>query len=318
MELYNQLSGTFLRNPTEHNAINIIRVLRTHGLNHTVILIGEFLSSLFPQYLDILDELALCGYVINNQELAFDYHTQQLKAKGITESHAQKLLFNQHFSINHVSDRYINYNKDIVNRILKKKPSSFPLITLSITTCKRFDLFEKTINSLLNCFEEDLDKIDYWFCVDDNSSEEDRQKMQVLYPFFTFYFKTIEEKGHPQSMNIIRNKVTTPYLFHLEDDWKFIEKKSYLTECLDVLSSNAAIGQCLINKNYAETSNDIDVKGGIFHTTNQGVRYYIHEHCKNQEEINAWIQKHGPSNSSNYWPHFSFRPSIIKTSIIKD
>ena len=320
MELYNQLSGVFLKNPTEHNAINIIRVLRTHGLNNTVILIGEFLSSLFPQYLDILDELALCAYFIKNQELAFDYHTKQLKAKGITEKHAQKLLFNQHFSIDAVSDRYINYNKDIVNRILEKqkKPSAFPLVTLSMTTCKRFDLFEKTMNSLLNCFDEDLDKIDYWLCVDDNSSEEDRIKMKALYPFFTFYFKTIEEKGHPQSMNIIRNKVNTPYLFHLEDDWKFIEKKPYITECFDVLSSNAAIGQCLINKNYSEISRDVDIKGGIFHTTNQGVRYYIHEHCKNQEEVRDWVQKYGNGNSSNYWPHFSFRPSLIKTSILKE
>jgi GR25 family glycosyltransferase involved in LPS biosynthesis len=173
------------------------------------------------------------------------------------------------------------------------------------------------MNSILNCFE-DIEKIDYWLCVDDNSSEEDRQKMKELYPFFTFYFKTLAEKGHPQSMNIIRNKVTTPYLLHLEDDWKFFEKKCYIEECMDVLSSNASIGQCLINKNYAEISRDVDVKGGIFHTTHQGVRYYVHEYCRNAEELQQWIRKYGDGKSSNYWPHFSFRPSIMKTRIIKD
>lgn len=315
--LYNHLSEIFFDNPTEHNAINLLRVIRTHGHNHIVIFLGEFLSSLFPTYLDILDELALCSYFTNNQIMAFDYHTAQLKARGLTESHANKLLFNQHFSIDHVSDRYIFYNQEKINQITQRKPSKFPLLTLSITTCKRFDLFEKTINSIINCFE-DIDKIDYWLCVDDNSSEEDREKMSKRYPFFTFYFKTIEEKGHPQSMNIIRNKVTTPYLLHLEDDWKFIEKKCYITECLDVLSSNAAIGQCLINKNYAEISRDVDVKGGVFHTTHQGVRYYIHEYCKNAEELQQWVRKYGDGKSSNYWPHFSFRPSIMKTKIIQD
>lgn len=317
MELYNNLATEFLNNPTEHNAINLVRCLRTDGLNHLVVLIANFFSTLFPNYLDIIDELALCSYYTNNPENAFDYHTQQLSAKGISEEHAKKLLFNQHFSIPHVADRYIHYNKTKVNEIMNKKPSLFPLLTFSITTCKRFSLFEKTMNSILNCFE-DIHKIDYWFCVDDNSSEEDRQKMKELYPFFTFYFKTKEEKGHPQSMNIIREKVVTPYLFHLEDDWKFVEKKSYITDCLDVLSANHMIGQCLINKNYAETADDIDVKGGTFHVTNQGTRYYIHEYCRNNEETQKWISKYGHGKSSNYWAHFSFRPSIIKTKVLKD
>ena len=189
--LYNHLTEIFFDNPTEHNAINLLRVIRTHGHNHIVIFLGEFLASLFPTYLDILDELALCSYFTNNQLMAFDYHTAQLKSRGLTESHANKLLFNQHFSIDHVSDRYIFYNQDKVDQISQRKPSEFPLLTLSITTCKRFDLFEKTINSIINCFE-DIEKIDYWLCVDDNSSEEDRQKMMKKYPIFTFCSSNFE------------------------------------------------------------------------------------------------------------------------------
>lgn len=318
MQIFNNLSTEFLNNSTEHNAINLIRCLRTHGMNHTVILIGEFLSSLFPQYLDLYDELSICSYFTSNQYGAFDNHTIQLNAKGLSEQHSQRLLFNQHFSINAVADRYIFYNKDIVSQLIqKKKPSEFPLLTFSITTCKRFDLFEKTMNSFLNCCE-DIHKIDKWLCVDDNSSAEDREKMKTLYPFFTFYLKTPEEKGHPQSMNIIRKSVTTPYLFHMEDDWKFIEKKPYISQCFDVLSANSAIGQCLINKNYSEIESDIEVRGGVFHQTNHGTRYYIHEFARNQEELHQWIAKYGASKSSNYWPHFSFRPSIIKTKILKE
>ena len=122
------------------------------------------------------------------------------------------------------------------------------MVSFTITTCKRFDLFEKTINSFLNCVK-DLYLIDFWYCVDDNSSDEDREKMKRLYPFFTFYFKSKEEKGHPQSLNIIRSIVKTPYILHLEDDWKFFVKRNYITDSLDVLASNAKLGQCLFNKN---------------------------------------------------------------------
>lgn len=317
MEIFNSLSKEFLGNPTEHNAINLLRCLRTHGNNHTAIFVGNFFTSLFPTYLDLYDELAFASYVIGDHYGAFDYHTTQLDAKGISEQHALKLLFNQHFSINHVCDRYVFYNEEIVKRIKKRKDRSIPLLTFSITTCKRFDLFEKTMNSFLNCCE-DIDRIDRWICVDDNSSEEDRNNMKKLYPFFEFYFKTKEEKGHPQSMNIIRDKVDTPYLLHMEDDWKFFEKKRYISQCLDVLSANYTIGQCLINKNYAETESDIDVKGGLFYHTNQGTRYYIHEFARNHEEVKKWIDKYGNSKSSNYWAHFSFRPSVIKTKVLKE
>lgn len=77
--------------------------------------------------------------------------------------------------------------------VIQNKTKDFPLITLTITSCKRLDLFVKTINSFMQCCK-DIHLIDEWFCVDDNSSIEDRLRMQELYPFINFYFKTLEEK----------------------------------------------------------------------------------------------------------------------------
>jgi len=87
---------------------------------------------------------------------------------------------------------------------------------------------------------------------------------------------------------------------------------------LEVLQQNPRYGQCLFNKNYAEIETDIDVKGGLYMTTHSGFRYYIHEFVKNGEELDKWISKYGNCKSSNYWPHFSFRPSLVKTSVIKN
>ena len=64
-----------------------------------------------------------------------------------------------------------------------------PFIFLSFTTCKRLDLFKQTINSILNHWG-DYNKIEYWFCVDDNSSQQDRAFMQNTYPWIDYHMKT--------------------------------------------------------------------------------------------------------------------------------
>ena len=312
-----KLSCIFLKNPNETNAINLLRCIRSNNMFELSMYIGEYLMKLFPYVLDLKDEYSISGYYCNEHNKTFDTLQESLNMKGLTEEKSWKILFNQHFSIDHVCDRYTYYNEDIVNQIMERKKKSLSLVSFTITSCKRFDLFQQTINSFLNCVE-DLHLIDFWYCIDDNSSNEDREKMKKLYPFFEFIFKTREEKGHPQSMNIIRKIVKTPYLIHSEDDFKFFTKRKYITDALDVISSDIKIGQCLFNKNYAEIESDIDVKGGIFKTTNNGIRYFIHEFVKNEEEKKKWIQKYGTYKNSSYWPHFSFRPSLLRTEIFKN
>jgi GR25 family glycosyltransferase involved in LPS biosynthesis len=310
-------STLFLKNPIETNAINLLRCIRCNNLFHLGIYIGEYLIEKFPFVVDIKDEYSIMAYYLNKHFEAFDNLQDCLDYKGLTKDSSWKILFNQHFSIDHICNRYIHYDKDIIHSIVNRKKSNLPLISFSITTCKRFDLFEKTINSFLNCVK-DIHLIDFWFCVDDNSSDEDRKKMKELYPFFTFYLKNKEEKGHPQSMNIIKNLVKTPYLIHLEDDWKFFTKRNYITDALSVLASDNSLKQCLFNKNYAETESDIDIKGGIFKISNSGVRYFIHEHPHTDELRKKWVEQNGNYKNSSYWPHFSFRPSLLKTDIFEE
>lgn len=104
----------------------------------------------------------------------------------------------------------------------------------------------------------------------------------------------------------------------MEDDWKFFDKRNYISECLQVLNTDVKIGQCLINKNYAETPDNFDTKGGFFNVTRTGLRYYIHEFCSNDEDIKKFISKYGNVKNCSYWPHFSFRPSLIKTSVLRE
>jgi len=199
----------------------------------------------------------------------------------------------------------ISFINNYINKINKNNNYSHEII-LTITSCKRFDLFQKTINSFINnC--TDFNKISYFFCVDDNSSDEDRIQMKKLYPFFNFYFKNYNEKGHRQSMNIIWNKlnfIKPKFYLHLEDDWLFIKKQKFISKSISFLDKfkSSNIHQILFNKNYAEIIDHFNLIGGKFIDKN------IKLHIKDEKNLNG--------NNCAYWPHFSFRPSIIRTDII--
>jgi GR25 family glycosyltransferase involved in LPS biosynthesis len=188
--------------------------------------------------------------------------------------------------------------------IKNKKPSKSPKIILTMTTCKRFDLFQQTVNSITNTWT-DIDMIDYWFCVDDNSSQEDRNQMKRKYNWIDYYMKGPEEKGHRKSMNIIwdkLNELRPTYWIHMEDDFRFHCRTDYIKTGIKYLEGN--IKQVLFNRNYGEQIKDYAISGHTpFGATQEIV---LHDH------------KSGSFNYPNchYWTDYSFRPSIIKVDAI--
>lgn len=126
-------------------------------------------------------------------------------------------------------------------------------VTLTMTTCKRFNLFEKTVKTFAeNC--EDLDLITNILCVDDNSSPEDCRKINdLLVSLFPdkkieLICKTFRDKGLGQSMNMIWNRVDTRYIFHLEDDWEFVKKGHFIRDALAILKDDNFIKSVIIRK----------------------------------------------------------------------
>jgi GR25 family glycosyltransferase involved in LPS biosynthesis len=230
------------------------------------------------------------------------------------------------------SEKLDFYNKKKIDEItdnLKNKIDNDKKITLTITSCKRLDLFKRTINSFVNCCI-DVNLIDEFICIDDNSSDQDRETMNELYPFFKFVFKTEKQRGHCESMNMIIDIVKTEYLLHLEDDWLFCYRYDYITKALEILNQDTIIqldeipldqnindkkiAQVLFNKNYIEI-NDKQAFGGYLCETTDKLKYVIHEYYdkKDDKYMNAISKYLGPT--CIYWPHYSFRPSIIKTEI---
>jgi GR25 family glycosyltransferase involved in LPS biosynthesis len=202
-----------------------------------------------------------------------------------------------------------NKNTALFNH-LNSIDSAKSTIFMSFTTCKRLDLFKQTINSMINHWA-DLNKVDYWFCVDDNSAEEDRSSMRTLYPWIDYHMKSVEEKGHRASMNIIWNKLNElkpTYWIHMEDDFLFHNKMNYIEEAIKGLTSpeflSNNVNQILFNRNYGETIDQYTVGGHLVNGSHKP--FVLHDY--NLRQYNY--------PTCHYWPHYSFRPSMTKTSIV--
>jgi GR25 family glycosyltransferase involved in LPS biosynthesis len=260
-----------------------------------------------------MNELGLCYYYTNLEGKAQILWEKALK-NVLTHDEYTMITKNLNFCYSSHQNKYLTYPKDIIQHImLKNKKKKVNIITFTITTCKRYDLFEKTMNSFLNCCIDYI-LIDEWVCVDDNSAEEDLNKIYQKYPFFTIIKKTPSQKGHAKSMNIIKNYVKSPYIFHMEDDWQFFAKCKYISNLLKVLEfEGPKCGQVLVNKNYAEIL-DIDIVGGGVNATNNNIVYLQHEYYQGED-----LEKNNKRGlNCFYWPHYSLRPSLLRKSMIDD
>jgi hypothetical protein len=140
-------------------------------------------------------------------------------------------------------------------------------ILLTFTTCKRLELFKQTVHSMLNHWE-DIDAVDAWFCVDDNSSEADRAEMRALFPWIEYCMKPADQRGHASSMNLIwhrLNETRPKYWIHMEDDFLFHTKMRYVETAIAGLESSeyvqANVKQVLFNRNYGETVENYNTRG---------------------------------------------------------
>jgi hypothetical protein len=184
-------------------------------------------------------------------------------------------------------------------------PKSEQRIVVTMTTCKRIELFIQTVQSFLVCCK-DLYQIDAWYTVDDNSSSDDRKTMEEMFPWMIFTWKTPEQKGHAKSMNILRKTVpdSVEYIIHLEDDWRYVTHQSYISKSVHILERFHDIGQILFNMHYVENATDIYVDNGILR--GEGITtHLVHEFDPIPE----------PGKFFKFWPHFSLRPGVIRKEI---
>lgn len=216
-----------------------------------------------------------------------------------------------------------------------------PKIILTMTTCKRFDLFSKTVSSMLR-FWTDLHLIDAFYVIDDGSSEDERQMMKTMFPFFNYVYKSQEKKGHIESMIMIwdlLNELRPTYWIHLEDDFLFFKKENYVTRSMNYLQKHNIsfahseannivkenVGQILANPKYKSTEgNDVSVGSTISQilfnpTSNEVFEDYIQHTGKKIDEgllLHTYSNEKREYINCDYWPNYSFRPSMTLVDTI--
>ena len=231
---------------------------------------------------------------------------------GVQEFHLSRPIDRLPYLDKHLPAIQMNpYQK---NAIVKHNHIS-PRIIITFTTCKRLDLFQQTVNSILNMWH-DIHMIDNWYCVDDNSSESDRVIMKSKYPWIDYYMKGPAEKGHRASMKIIWKKLNEfrphlDYWIHMEDDFLFHTPGSYIEKAAqmmtDARNSGYNVRQILYNRNYGETIKDYKIQGHrMIRNMTYEMALHQHKHVGNDVEY----------ANCHYWPHYSFRPSLIDVEAI--
>lgn len=296
LEYYNSISAYYVQDkPSGYQCCK-------HILMHACIREPDFKTTLRNLLLCYKDQLA---EDTDTQEFFYRIdHIPQPWNEHVVE--LWNLLFDKNKEkLTTVTPKMLNAMKPITQQAFVRSKQGADTILLTFTTCKRLDLFKQTIHSILLHWK-DLDTITHWFCVDDNSSHDDRQYMIQTYPWIHFYLKKESEKGHCNSMNIIWNKLNSlkpKYWIHMEDDFLFYHPMYYIKPFLPILSNSHNIKQIVYNRNYAETISDYCVEGHLPTNIPQIVLHNHHTESK-------------PYRNCHYWPHYSFRPSICLVEAI--
>lgn len=310
MNTFNESIQQYTSTGDPHHIIQLFQDLYTQECYHVILNTSILYHDLFKYSISFLGIVAACYYKTHQYTKSWDTYQRLLR---LIDSDTSENNFDKQY---YIQQAYLN-----VPFLIKKEsfeynvPFTFhsqPIITLTMTSCKRFDLFKRTVISLLKYVDVSL--VYEWICIDDNSCYEDKEKMMSTFPFIRYIWKQESNKGHAKSMNILLQEINTPYFFHMEDDWQFYYKDDYIVKCLRVLQHDSTLGQCLININYAETIEDCGTKGSIHHSIHQ-IHYYIHDYEPNE---NLFRSKYGPCINCAYWPNYSLRPGLNNTRIIKE
>ena len=114
--------------------------------------------------------------------------------------------------------------------------------------------------------------------------------------------------------------MTSAYWLHLEDDWHFFVRDRYVSKAIAILEHDPRIGQVLFNRNYGETLDCRAIAGGRCGRRTTGCAIAVHEYAdRRDDDTPTNVRDIAPGALSNaWWPHFSLRPSLVRTAALAE
>ena len=113
-------------------------------------------------------------------------------------------------------------------------------VSLVITSCGRFDLLEETLDSF---FEYNTYPIKKIIITEDSTEGKNLEKLISKYKDKNQNFRLIVNEtrlGQLKSIDKAYHEIDTEYIFHCEDDWKFL-KKGFIEKSMELLEQDEKI-----------------------------------------------------------------------------
>ena len=115
--------------------------------------------------------------------------------------------------------------------------SNYKEVTVVCTSCNRPDLLEKTLDSF---HKYNTYPIERFIVIDDGGGNCDcNNHLQDKFPSVDFWYNA-NNIGQIGSIDRVYPYVTTPYVFHMEEDWEFF-KEGFIEACLEVIDLDEKI-----------------------------------------------------------------------------
>ena len=121
-------------------------------------------------------------------------------------------------------------------------------VTFALTSCCRFDLLERTIDSFIKNNDYPIKE---YIMIDDG---EDKFQHKQMITKYNGRFNVIIEghMGHYYAIDRLYKEIKTEYFFHSEDDWEFYNGGGFIQQSIDILDEYKNIGIVLLRREDAE------------------------------------------------------------------
>ena len=183
--------------------------------------------------------------LLHYKNLGFDYRYNKNSAYGKTlSSYNQTNRFGWHYNMTE-DEQYAEFAELYKNKqqILKQQVD----VSFVITTCNRFDLLEQTLTSFF-----DICKYPFKEYIMSDDSGNDEVYSQLIERWGD-KFKIIQNNpklGLCRTIDKLYAAVSSPYIFHCEDDWKFDANPLMIEDSLSILLEHDHVHQVQIRHLY--------------------------------------------------------------------
>jgi GT2 family glycosyltransferase len=116
-------------------------------------------------------------------------------------------------------------------------------ITVCLTSCNRFDLLSKTLDSFFEVNSYPIEKI---IITEDSTNIDMKNNILNKYGDKVELIFNVVNLGIYRSIDNMYNLVDTEYIFHCEDDWSFSYNINFMQESIDILEERKDIHRVCI------------------------------------------------------------------------